>query len=239
MTEQPQDALKTENGLPQRRLSLLQKARRYSDSLFIRAGSLRKPRQYEPAPRDVHLSPLWRPQGFWDEFDSDDEDYDDFEPMGTLPKGGDTSNVGDHRELRKTGILPRSMSKRLPGFRGQGGFLVGNSLGIDRHGTNSRRHYVGSTSRTLSKRESEEVLRGLSSDPTAGTSQEPFRRIREGGRTFIVPFSGGRRAQWVGTKRLRARMGRIRANREERERERRRENLRGKIGMRVYHETGR
>jgi hypothetical protein len=28
------------------------------------------------------------------------------------------------------------------GFRGSGGFLIGNSLGVERHGTNKRRHHI-------------------------------------------------------------------------------------------------
>jgi hypothetical protein len=187
--------------------------------------------------RDTYLSPLWRPTWFWSEYSDDEDDYNDFEPMGALPKGGDTSDVGEN-ENRK-GLLPRAMSKRLPGFRGTGGFLVGNSLGLDRHGTNNRRHYVSTRTTTLSipKRQSEELLTNRSSRNSgtyqaSSASQESLRRIAKA-RTFVVPFSGGKRAQWVGTKQFKAKMRAIRLVREERAAEKRRERLRGSIGPRV------
>ncbi|KAK5165688.1 uncharacterized protein LTR77_008610 [Saxophila tyrrhenica] len=220
-----------EPSTPQRRLSLLQKARRYSDSLFARSSVTYRP---SPPHRDVHLSPLWRPQYFWDDFDSDEEEFlDDFEAPGTLPKGGDTSEVTTAQTGGK-GIFPRAMSKRLPGFRGKGGFLVGNSLGIERHGTNARRHYVGTVERRLDKRESEEVLRKLPQNtrhPQAGplVAEES----KGGKRVFVVPFSGGKRAQWVGPGKIGAMVERRRERREEREAEARREKLRGLIGGRV------
>ena len=224
--------------LPQRRLSLLQRARRYSDSLFFRAGSSRVPRRPYMGERDTYLSPLWRPNWFWAEYDSEDEDDFDFEPTGSLPKGGDTSDVGEDENRR--GILPRAMSKRLPGFRGTGGFLVGNSLGLDRHGTNNRRHYVSTKTTTLTKRQSEELLENLASRNSgtyngSSASQESLRRIAKA-RTFVVPFSGGKRAQWVGTKRFSAKVKAIRLAREERAAEKRREALRGSIGPRVVNE---
>ena len=227
-------AVPAEDDPPQRRLSLAQRARRYSETLFPRLGSLRKPREASSAEedRDRYLSPLWRPQGFWDEFDSD-EDEDDFEPMGSLPKGGDTSDVGEGGDTRKT-LFPRAMSKRLPGFRGTGGFMVGNSLGLDRHGTNNRRHYVSTTTRTLSKRQSEELLRNLSSK-VGSASQESVRRIAQA-RTFVVPFTGGKRAQWVGTQQFRAKVHAMQLAKEEKEREKRRQRLRNSIGYRVYHD---
>jgi hypothetical protein len=234
--EERQDGRVTEN-LPQRRPSLLQRARRYSDSLFFRAGSSRVPRRPYMGERDTYLSPLWRPTWFWSEYSDDEDDYNDFEPMGALPKGGDTSDVGEN-ENRK-GLFPRAMSKRLPGFRGTGGFLVGNSLGLDRHGTNNRRHYVSTRTTTLSipKRQSEELLTNRSSRNSgtyqaSSASQESLRRIAKA-RTFVVPFSGGKRAQWVGTKQFKAKMRAIRLVREERAAEKRRERLRGSIGPRV------
>ncbi|KAK3691952.1 hypothetical protein LTR37_018312 [Vermiconidia calcicola] len=235
--------LRAEVNFPQRRLSLLQRARRYSDSLFVRGASFRgRQRRTEPArdDRDMYLSPLWRPQGFWDEFESD-EDEEDFEPLGTLPKGGDTSDVGEEERRRRAGLLfPRAMSKRLPGFRGQGGFLLGNSLGLDRHGTNNRRHYVGTREKTLSKRASEEVLRNMSSREYSAlpraSSQNSLRRAAQT-RTIVLPFSGGKRAQWVGTRQFRAKIRAMRLAREEREREKRREKLRSSIGFRVFHDT--
>lgn len=104
------------------------------------------------------------------------------------------------------------MSVRMPGFRGNGGFLVGNSTGIDRHGSNNRRHYVSSVG-GVRKRTSEEMLRRLSG----------------GGRTFVLPFSGGKSVQYVGMQGFRQRMSELRAEREEKQRERRRQALRGQI----------
>ena len=180
----------------------------------------------------MFLSPLWRPQGFWDDFDSESED--EFEPVGALPRGGDTSNVGEAENAKQRGVFPRAMSKRLPGFRGTGGFLVGNSLGIDRHGTNSRRHYVSTGSRKLSPRASQELLKSMATS----LRQPPLTQDgNTGKRVFAVPFTGGIKAHWVGTKKFRAQMSAIRAQRAEREREKRREQLRRQIGYRVYHET--
>lgn len=209
---------------PKQRLSLVQRARRYSDIMFPNLGSLRISRdRSSPEGRATHLSPTWRPQGFWDEFDSDGEDYDDFEPAGTLPRGGDTSDIPENEAQRK-GILPRAMSKRLPGFRGTGGFLQGNSLGIDRHGTNNRRHYVSTGTRTLSKRQSEEVIRNMSQ--TAGRMSPDQRLVKQ--RRFMIPLVA---------KKFRARMSAVRLGKEEKEKEKRREKLRRSIGYRVYHDT--
>lgn len=227
--------------LPGRNLSFKQKVRRYSDSFFSRSNSYRKAQRQLP-PRDIYLSPMWRPQRFWDDYDSEDDYDDDYEPEhDILPPGGDTSHYDEEDELRRRRTLfPRAMSKRLPGFRGKGGFLQGNSLGIDRHGTNNRRHYVSTTSRTLSKRASEELLQNLSHTNNAtrslsrSLSYESLGRFsrRQG---FRVPFTGGMRAKWVGTQAFRQKMRDARAAREEREREKRREQLKGRIGMRVYH----
>lgn len=208
------------NNAPRKRVSLVQRARRYSDIMFPNLGSLRVSKDRRDPERDTHLSPLWRPQGFWDEHDS--EEYDDFERVGSLPSGGDTSNVGETEAQRK-GLFPRVMSKRLPGFRGSGGFLQGNSLGIDRHGTNNRRHYVSTGTRTLSKRQSEEVIRNLSS--TAGRISPEQRMVKP--RYFVIRFT---------TKKFRAKMRAIRLAKEEREKEKRREKLRKSIGYRVYHD---
>jgi hypothetical protein len=238
--EGKEGTLKAEVNLPQRRLTLLQRARRYSDSLFFRTGAYRRPRRPGPEERDTYLSPMWRPTRMFpddgEDYYSDSEDEDDFEAAGALPAGGDTSDIGD--DDHRKGLFPRSMSKRLPGFRGTGGFLVGNSLGLDRHGTNNRRHYVSTSTKVLSKRQSEELLKTLASRKPAGsysatpTSQESLQRAVNA-RTFSVPFSGGRRAQWVGTRRLRSKMKAMRLAREERAAEKRRAKLREQIGPRV------
>ena len=229
LEETPQPNVNEANR-PQRKLSLVQRARRYSDLVFPRIGSLRSSRssRYTPQDRPSNLSPLWRPQGFWDDFDSEEEDFDDFEPHGTLPAGGDTSSVGSDDAAKKR-LFPRAMSKRLPGFRGTGGFLVGNSLGIDRHGTNNRRHYVSTTTKTLSKRQSQELMKSISSNHAAPNgayaSRDSLQRIARA-RTFVVPFSGGRRAQWVGTKRFRAKVKTMRLAREDRQREKMKASIR-------------
>jgi hypothetical protein len=220
-----------------RRESLAQRARRYSESyivqpLFGRSLSQRKHAHTnsEPEVRPNYLSPLWRPNYIWEGYDSD-EDYDDMDgvPHDTLPAGGDTSNVEDRRN-----ILPRNMSVRMPGFRGQGGFLLGNSLGLDRHGTNNRRHHVERKSSTG----------GLRTNSTGGyvgesratsilrskTSEEMLRQMAgKHGRVFTVPFTGGKKVRYVGGRKLREKMWKIREEKEERYRERRRQKLRAQI----------
>lgn len=242
--------LRGQVNLPGRQLSFKQRVRRYSDSFFGRSTSFRKTQRQLP-PRDTHLSPMWRPQRFWDDdYDSEDSYEDDYgyEPESDiLPPGGDTSHFDDD-DAKGTGkkrpLFPRAMSKRLPSFRGKSGFLQGNSLGIDRHGTNNRRHYVSTNSRTLSKRASDEVLQNLSAPsshaanstrplPRAMSHESMSRLARSQG--FKVPFTGGMRAKWVGTQAFRQKMREVRVAREEREREKRREQLKGRIGMRVYH----
>lgn len=235
--EREDGTLRAEVNLPRRRLTLLQRARRYSDSLFFRTGSLRRPRR-PVEERDVYLSPMWRPVGFWHE-DYDSEDEDDFEPAGSLPRGGDTSDVVEDEQRR--GLFPRAMSKRLPGFRGTGGFLQGNSLGLDRHGTNNRRHYVSTGTRTLSKRQSEELLRNIAArNPDGRPSSAPPENMRRLAKVkaIAVPFSGGKRGQLIGTKRLRAKIKAKRLAREEKAAEKRRERLRESIGPRVVHGDG-
>ncbi|KAK8198628.1 hypothetical protein M8818_006495 [Zalaria obscura] len=126
---------------PVRRLSLVQKARRYSESFvqpFLgRSLSTKSRSRYathrisrpDLEQRDVNLHPFWRPRGFWDDFSSDSEDFLDYEEP--LPRGGDTSDTGyDDAHAGKGGNngsngrwKPRMMSVRMKGFRGSGGFL--------------------------------------------------------------------------------------------------------------------
>ena len=239
--DQRNGTLRPEVNLQQRRLSILQRARRYSDSLFARTGSLRRPKcvQNSVDEKDTYLSPFWRPHGFWDGIDDSDEDDLDYEAAGSLPRGGDTSNVGDNEERRRGSVLPRAMSKRLPGFRGTGGFLVGNSLDLARHGTNNRRPYVSTGYRTLSKRASQELVKERSSNSPHQASQESLRRIANARRTFVVPFTGGRRPQFIGPKRFRARIKALRVAKEERARQERNQRLRGSIGYPVYQDSSR
>ncbi|EOA86543.1 uncharacterized protein SETTUDRAFT_134704 [Exserohilum turcica Et28A] len=143
---------------PQRRLSVLQRARRYSDNLmaplWARKGNSRS--QDSDSEKHTHrnphvptvndedgtLHPFWRPRGFWDEFsdsESDDEELD------RLPQGGDTSDVEDPEPEPETPRRANTLKKLKGGLRGSrnsGGFLIGNSLGVERHGTNKRRHQV-------------------------------------------------------------------------------------------------
>lgn len=264
---------------PVRRLSLVQKARRYSESFvqpFLgRSLSTKSRSRYathrisrpDLEQRDVNLHPFWRPRGFWDDFSSDSEDFLDYEEP--LPRGGDTSDTGyDDAHAGKGGNngsngrwKPRMMSVRMKGFRGSGGFLVGNSLGLDRHGTNKRRHYVdvpldrgvvvaegrgvdgsdrdganrGGPQHGLRKRKSEEMLRTLTA------SAESLRRAsgrgsRKRRHTHRVPGLGFE-VQYLGLKGFREKMRQVKVVREEREREKRRQEIRGSIGARVYHES--
>ncbi|KAL5116300.1 hypothetical protein ACEQ8H_005758 [Pleosporales sp. CAS-2024a] len=137
---------------PQRRLSLVQRARRYSDNLLptllSRATNNRSrhasdshrshqnPQVPSVSDENGQLHPFWRPRGFWDGFDDDSESESEDE----LHPGGDTSDVETLPDKPKRA---NTLSKRLTsGFRGSGGFLIGNSLGVERHGTNRRRHHI-------------------------------------------------------------------------------------------------
>ncbi|KAF1955137.1 hypothetical protein CC80DRAFT_505943 [Byssothecium circinans] len=165
---------------PQRRLSLKQRARRYSDNLIspilARASSVRRRRMSESHAGHGHpqvptvndsdnaLHPFWRPRGFWDGFDDTDSDSDDF-----LPRGGDTSDVEDDEpepeSPRKLGQLGRRLTNgwRNSG-RGGGSFHIGNSLGVERAGTNKRHPHISLPSRRLTPTG---PLRRLSRKPSA------------------------------------------------------------------------
>ncbi|KAI7133243.1 hypothetical protein KC316_g16825, partial [Hortaea werneckii] len=131
---------------------------------------------------------------------------------------------------RKRTLFPRNMSVRMPGFRGQGGFLLGNSLGLDRHGTNNRRPYVVKksssgglrTKKSSSSQHSESLRRKASEEMLRQT----VRRQQPG---FALPFFGGRRVEYVGLARFRERMRQRMDAREEKVRERRRAVLREQI----------
>ncbi|KAF2669498.1 hypothetical protein BT63DRAFT_262620 [Microthyrium microscopicum] len=126
------------------RPTMLQRARRYSDTLIqpiiSRTSSFRRRTNSQPPLRrrvskDNHLHPFWHPRDFWDTISDSDSEWDDDDDVEPLPAGGDTSDP-------PAASLPRRLTQRLPGFRGNGGFLIGNSLNIERHGTNKRRHYI-------------------------------------------------------------------------------------------------
>ncbi|KAK0251084.1 hypothetical protein B0A54_00027 [Friedmanniomyces endolithicus] len=249
-------------GIPQRRQSLIQRARRFSETfieqpLFGRSQSLRSnrasPRQRQrrdpggvslaAETRPQTLSPLWQPRRFWDGYDSEPE-YDEEdagmrnnEDIGglsssqrRLPAGGDTSSVDSQRQRRRLVLLPRSLSLRMPaGFRTGSGGGRGGGRGMSR-----QRGYVvrkrssssvggGYVSQgRLRKRASAEMLKGI-----VGGGGDGDVGAEKG--VFTLPFSGGRRVQYVGVAGFRERMWRMRAEKEEREREARREVLRGGI----------
>lgn len=137
---------------PQRRLTLVQRARRYSDNLItplLSRATINRDRYTSDSHSEHHrnpqvptvndedgtLHPFWRPRGFWDGFEDSDSDSDN-----ELPSGGDTSDVEDLPPAPKRS---NTLGKRLTkGIRGSGGFLIGNSLGVERHGTNKRRHHI-------------------------------------------------------------------------------------------------
>ncbi|KAF4542510.1 uncharacterized protein LTHEOB_7702 [Lasiodiplodia theobromae] len=163
-----ESAIASSSSRPKRRQTLAKRARRYSDTILnpilgrTTSAAKRSPKGQANAaatpkqPKDANLHPFWRPRGFWDDFDSESEDEWDEEfgdDHDRLPRGGDTSDVGEEdeereRQKRKIGALGRRLTN---GFKGSGGFLIGNSLGMERHGSNARRHYVnvsGLTSKT-------------------------------------------------------------------------------------------
>ncbi|KEQ72957.1 hypothetical protein M436DRAFT_73105 [Aureobasidium namibiae CBS 147.97] len=231
---------------PLRRPSLVEKARRYSETLIqpfltpslSRRNSTSSQRPKSQHDRDTTLHPFWRPRGFWDDFTDSEEEYSDDE----LPSGGDTSDVQSLDSFEQNRHWrPKRLSVRLPGFRGQGGFMLGNSLGIDRHGTNVRRHHVSMTPAnnqrllhsqqkdkrslltrlfvsfpTLRKRQSSDLLR------MAAQSTESLRRLSQRHK---------RRWDFGG---LRSKMARRRERKEQVKRDRYRESIKGRIGAPVY-----
>jgi len=222
-------------GSPQRRGSLANRARRYSEvvvrPLFGRTLVTRS-HHIHPSPtaaekRDERLHPNWVPNSFWhddDDDDYDDEDYlDSEEPFERLPAGGDTS---EHPRTK----FPRNMSVRMPGFRGSGGFLLGNSLGMDRHGTNKRRPHVTPPGKTDSTPAPKKTVRRVSSmdSVTSRTSAD--------GRIFTIPGTH-QRVQYVGFQPLKDKIKKRRQTKEDAAREKRRAELKDQIGMRIVHDA--
>jgi hypothetical protein len=252
---------------PQRRLSLVQRARRYSDNFispFLTRASSNRDRYYGESharsqsshrnpevptvnDEDGTLHPFWRPRGFWDGFEDSDSDDED----NVLPSGGDTSDIEDpspepYPRRRNT------LRKRLTnGFQGSGGFLIGNSLGVERHGTNRRRHHVTlpphfpsspktsqhtssprilldstqplrSSSSGIRKRGSQPSLRSSASFERPGTSQ---RQSWRHGRA--IPGLKGYQVQYIGVSGIKDRL-------KERTAEKRRDKIRKSIGSRYY-----
>ncbi|TID16184.1 hypothetical protein E6O75_ATG09242 [Venturia nashicola] len=155
----PLDEVGGRPGLPKRSLSFKEHAIQFSETLmqpifprsnsFKRRSAYQKKRKSEPAQKANTLHPFWQPRGFWDEFSDSEEESGEED---RLPPGGDTSDV----------VLPRSMATRvLDSVRSSGGFLIGNSLGVERAGSNKRRQHV-SLPVGLGKRTSSHVLRSTS-----------------------------------------------------------------------------
>ena len=221
-------------GSPQRRGSLANRARRYSEvvvrPLFGRTLVTRS-HHIHPSPtasekRDERLHPNWVPNSFWhdDDDDYDDEDYSDSEePFERLPAGGDTS---EHPRTK----FPRNMSVRMPGFRGSGGFLLGNSLGMDRHGTNKRRPHVTPPGKTDSTPTPKKTVRRESSMDSVNS------RASAEGRIFTIPGTH-QRLQYVGFQPLKDKIKKRRQTKEDAAREKRRAELKDQIGMRIVHDA--
>lgn len=246
---------------PQRRLSLVQRARRYSDNLIspllARTSSTRgksnsgshsrrahsNPRVPTVNDEDGTLHPFWRPRGFWDGFDDSDSESDE-EP---LPQGGDTSDIDDAPAPPKR---TNTFGKRLTSsFRGSGGFLIGNSLGVERHGTNKRRHHVTlppNFSRTpkTSTHISPPML--LIQPPTMPLGPQSSGISKRGSRSSLrsgVYDMPQRRASWrqgrslPGLKKYHVQyigLGGVKERFREKSQEKRREKIRQSIGTRYY-----
>ncbi|KAF2815908.1 uncharacterized protein BDZ99DRAFT_541912 [Mytilinidion resinicola] len=275
------------NSLPVRRLSLRQRARRYSDTLIApllarnpnykaRAASSGTPRHEHFTDHAVptvsedeggNLHPFWRPRGFWDGFEDSDSDSDSDFGDARLPSGGDTSDVhleqqGGGGKPGKTGM--RTLGRRLTnGFKGSGGFLIGNSLSVSRAGTNRRRHYVDVPVRARSPpsrvRSPPVVPKLVVQRPTfprkngvrkAGSqstlrSQPSFERGRGGGgrrdewrKGKKIPGMGVQ-VQYIGFSGVKEKIRERREKKWEREREGRREEIRKSIGPRFLVEGAR
>jgi len=244
---------------PQRRLSLVQRARRYSDNLIpTLLGSQRKrvPNVSSEKEEDNALHPFWRPRGFWDDFE--DEGSDGSESEDELHPGGDTSDVETLPEVatvkrrdalgRRLSLLRRRGERAGGGSGGAGGFLIGNSLGVERHGTNKRRHHISLPANFSRKTRTTETFGSpkiLIQPPTfRGTPSLParvslsslrdsreFERSNTGGGGRRTKWKSGRigkyQVQYIGLSGVRERM-------RERGREKRREEIRRSIGARVY-----
>ncbi|KZM25777.1 uncharacterized protein EKO05_0002573 [Ascochyta rabiei] len=244
---------------PQRRLSLVQRARRYSDNFispFLARASSNRGRYYSDShsqsqsshrnpdvpsvnEEDGTLHPFWRPRGFWDGFEDSDSDDED----NVLPSGGDTSDVEDP-EPESYPRRNNTLRKRLTsGFQGSGGFLIGNSLGVQRHGTNRRRHHIALPPHFLSSPKTSQhtssptqPLRPQSSGvrksgsrsslrSSASFEQAPRRQSWRKGKS--IPGLKGYQVQYIGVSGIKDRL-------KERTAEKRRDKIRKSIGSRYY-----
>lgn len=253
---------------PQRPSNLVQRARRYSGNLItplLARASINRRRQTRDSAtnpsRDKHLPsvtdeyggtlhPFWRPRGFLDDFeDSDESDEDD-----VLPSGGDTSDIDDDddddeppRHRRRT------LKKWTSGLRESGGFLIGNSLGMERHGSNRRRHHITlpahfpTSPRTSNDPSSPKML---SNSPTQsldahGSGAISKRRSNNSLRSNMSYEAPRRRALWrqgrslPGIRKYHVQyvgLAGVKENFKERRAEKRRAKLRNSIGSRYYAE---
>lgn len=237
------------------RPTMLQRARRYSDNViqpFLRNNSFRRQRHSsQPArarqryDKDRHLHPFWHPRDFWMNVDDSESDWDDVDDpdVEPLPPGGDTSEPPPSR-------MPRSLSRRLTGFKGNGGFLIGNSLNLERHGTNKKRHHIEppphfQNSQVSLRRDSSEhahtseiqletpaQLRLRKSLGSLRSLELQHRLRRRRWRVLGVSVEyvgiGGLKQQWLQTKQ----------RRENQKIEKRREEIRKSIGPRFVIENG-
>jgi len=120
----------------------------------------------EAKPETSGLHPFWQPRGFWDEYSDSDSESDWGEPeQGTsrrLPAGGDTTELGEPRGFAK--VLDKTGFSR--------GFLIGNSLGLERAGTNKKKPVISlpvglgqrTSGRVVMKRNSQGTLRTIGSE---------------------------------------------------------------------------
>ena len=251
---------------PQRRLSLVQRARRYSDNFispFLARASSNRNRHYSDShsrPHSSHrnpevptvsdedgtLHPFWRPRGFWDGFEDSESDNED----DVLPYGGDTSDVGDP-EPEPYPRRNNTIRKRLTsGFHGPQGFLIGNSLGVERHGTNRKRHHVALPSHLpSSQKASQQVLSpgvsiqspkqllrpqgygvrksGSRSSFRSSPSFEQPQKRQSWRKGKSIPGLKGYQVQYIGVSGIKDRL-------KERTAEKRRDKIRKSIGSRYY-----
>lgn len=246
---------------PQRRLSLVQRARRYSDNLIspflARASSTRgrhvsdshtHPRVPTVSDEDNALHPFWRPRGFWDGFEDSDSESDD----DILPEGGDTSDIEDEPEPepspRKLGVLGRRLS------RGTKGFLIGNSLGVERSGTNRRRPQIklpSSSGRSSSRQEVPKLMVQRPTLPIRTGSPRIEKRGSKGSMHSLASIErrerrNNRREQWKQGRRIPGvrlqvqyiGLSGVKERFKERKAEKRRQEIRKSIGSRYYVEDG-
>jgi hypothetical protein len=239
---------KHSDSYPQRRLSLVQRARRYSDNLISpllartssnrgrhvsdsHTHSHRKPRVPTVNDEDGNLHPFWRPRGFWDDFEDSDSESDE----DVLPLGGDTSDVEDPEPELQYPKRRNTLRKRLTnGLQGSSGFLIGNSLGVERHGPNTQRHHVtlpshfaGSQSPTQSQRSRHSFVSKSASSLRSSPSFERPRRHQSWRKGKPIPGLKGVQVQYIGLSGVKDRL-------RERNAEKRRDRIRKSIGSRYY-----